>query len=244
MKADPSQQRLLLGIQEIDNHILANRRSQASIAEVEERKSLEAQLLELGPAFIAASGLIEDTRSEIARIEDDVRLVNSRLAQDVERRDHSSSGKDIAGFEHEIVTLNNRKEQLEESELVVMQRLEDAENELSTINEQRETLNLQISQLNESIDARMSQLRGEADSLAEERAAIVKDVATELMALYEKQRERYGVGAALLTRGVSGGSGVALTASDLDAVRHAEPDDVILCPDSSCILIRTEESGL
>jgi predicted nucleic acid-binding Zn-ribbon protein len=244
VKADPTHQRLLLEIQEIDNHIQANKRSLSSIAEIESRKGLEAQLHALGPAFIAAKGLLEDTRSEIARIEDDVRLVETRLSQDVERRDHSSSAKDIAGFEHEIVTLNTRREQLVDAELVVMQRLEDAEKELESINEVRTELSAQIAQLNEGIEARIHQLEAEASSLSHERAVVVAKVPAELAALYEKQRERYGVGAALLTRGVSGGSGVALTASDLDAVRHAAPDDVILCPDSSCILVRTEESGL
>lgn len=244
MKADPTHQRLLLDVQEIDNHINANLRALASIPEVATRAELEAQLYGLGPAFIAANGLLEDTRSEISRIEDDVRLVESRLAQDIERRDHSSSSKDIAGFEHEITTLNNRKEQLEEAELVVMQRLEDAEKDLAEISAQRESLNAEMARLDELIAARTSALQGEETSLQHERTAIVEKLPADLVSLYEKQRERYGVGAALLTRGVSGGSGVALTASDLDAVRHAAPDDVVLCPDSSCILVRTEESGL
>ena len=66
----------------------------------------------------------------------------------------------------------------------------------------------------------------------------------ELLALYEKQRERYGVGASHLRGGVSSASGVALNATDLGAVRAAAPDDVLLCPDSSAILVRTAESGI
>ena len=64
------------------------------------------------------------------------------------------------------------------------------------------------------------------------------------MALYDRQRTRYGIGAALLTRGVSQGSNMALTGADLAEVRAAAPDAVILDPESNCILVRTAESGL
>lgn len=57
----------------------------------------------------------------------------------------------------------------------------------------------------------------------------------ELLALYEKQRARYGVGASHLRAGVSTASGVMLNATDLGVVRAAAPDDVLLCPESSAI---------
>ena len=80
--------------------------------------------------------------------------------------------------------------------------------------------------------------------VTERRNRIASSISAELVALYDKQRSRYGIGAALLTRGVSGGSHVKLHESDLAVIRAAAPDDVVLDPDSSCILIRTEESGL
>jgi hypothetical protein len=39
-------------------------------------------------------------------------------------------------------------------------------------------------------------------------------------------------------------SGVKLNANDLNAIRSAAPDDVLICPDSQAILVRTPESGL
>ncbi|MCR8671122.1 hypothetical protein NWP09_08215, partial [Agrococcus sp. HG114] len=75
----------------------------------------------------------------------------------------------------------------------------------------------------------------------EQRAAVVPP---ELLALYERQRARYGIGATLLQRRTSVASGVELTASELYQIRSAADDDVILDPNSSAILVRTEESGL
>ena len=65
-----------------------------------------------------------------------------------------------------------------------------------------------------------------------------------MLALYERQRERYGFGASLLRGGVSSASGVKLNESDMATVRAAAPDDVLICPDSNAILVRTNESGL
>ena len=244
MKADPKDQRRLLDLQEADNNLAALRRARASVLARVTLEQLETQVSATGPAFIEANGAVEDARAEIARLEDDVRMVNERLKQDFERRDHSSSAKEISGFEHEIATLNTRKEQLEESELVVMQRLEDAETALAHILTQRDDLNTQISAVRADIEVVEADLDAQLAAATVARAEIASSVDGELLALYEKQRERYGVGAALLTRGISGGSGVALTATDLDNVRRAAEDEVVLCPDSNCILIRTEESGL
>ena len=69
-------------------------------------------------------------------------------------------------------------------------------------------------------------------------------IPADLLDLYEKQRARYGIGASLLRGGVSLAAGVALGAADLDRVRAADPNAVLICPESSAILVRTAESGL
>jgi len=43
---------------------------------------------------------------------------------------------------------------------------------------------------------------------------------------------------------VSQASGVALHEDEMQAVRTAAPDDVLICPSSDAILVRTDESGL
>ena len=77
-----------------------------------------------------------------------------------------------------------------------------------------------------------------------DREAVAARVPADLLALYEKQRARYGVGASHLRGGVTSASGVALNSSDMNTVRAAAPDDVLICPDSNAVLVRTAESGL
>ena len=70
------------------------------------------------------------------------------------------------------------------------------------------------------------------------------EIRKRLLALYEKQRTRYGTGASLLRGGVSLASGVKLLEDELQKIRAAAPDDVLICPSSDSILVRTDESGL
>ena len=101
-----------------------------------------------------------------------------------------------------------------------------------------------------AVDARLDALRTDRDDaltgLEEQRtdatgrrAALVAELPADLVALYDRQRTRYGVGAARLVGNVSQGSNMALTGADLATVRAAAPDAVVLDPESNCILVRS-----
>ncbi|OUV18357.1 MAG: hypothetical protein CBC58_01100 [Cellulomonadaceae bacterium TMED98] len=89
-----------------------------------------------------------------------------------------------------------------------------------------------------------TELEHERERLTAARAELVESLPGDLVELYERQRERYGFGASLLRARISQASGVTLTESDLQTVRQAAADDVLICPDSNAILVRTKESGL
>ena len=48
----------------------------------------------------------------------------------------------------------------------------------------------------------------------------------------------------MLRGGVSLASGVKLLENEMQAIRAAAPDDIIMCASSEAILVRTAESGL
>src|SRR5690606_26506961 len=133
---------------------------------------------------------------------------------------------------------------LEEIELVVMEKVEDQEEVVATTRVALDELEAQIADTTAARDTEAASIDEERAHIAADRATVAGRVPADLLALSEKQRERYGVGASHLRGGVSSASGVALNATDLNAVRAAAPDDVLLCPDSSAILVRTAESGL
>jgi predicted nucleic acid-binding Zn-ribbon protein len=108
--------------------------------------------------------------------------------------------------------------------------------ELARANAQRAEAEKSLQQGEAELDTEIANLRRLRDDIA-------GGLPTELLALYEKQRERYGIGAGLYVNGVSMATGMLLSESDADAIRHAESDDVLLCPESSCILVRPIDGG-
>ena len=244
MKALPEHQKALLDVQSKDNHIsqLAHRRD--GIPERQALVAVQTQLREFSQILVTRNGVLEDAKLELSRIKDDVAVVDERISRDTERISNSSSMKDVQALESELASLATRKNNLEESELVVMQTVEDAQALVAQAASERDVVEAKRSALSATISERESELDAEREAEIAERARLVAGLPEDLIALYEKQRARYGIGAALLTRGVSGGSGMKLNETDINAIRNAAEDDVVMCPDSSCILVRTNESGL
>jgi predicted nucleic acid-binding Zn-ribbon protein len=244
VKALPEQQKALLVVQSHDNRLAQLAHSRESIPERQALASVLTQLREFSQVLVSRNGVLEDAKLELARIDDDVKVVEERISRDNERITNSSSMKDVQALESELSSLATRKNNLEESELVVMQTVEDAEALVAEAMAQRDVIDAERVLLSVAIAQREAEIDAEHSSELADRARISSALPADLLALYEKQRARYGIGAALLTRGVSGGSGMKLNETDLNAIRNAAADDVIMCPDSSCILVRTEESGL
>ena len=244
MKASPEDQLALLTLQEQDNRISQLTHARAHIAEQKELAELQTRLREFSQQLIAAQGVLDDAKVELSRIEDDVRVVDERIAKDKQRESGAASAKEVQALEAELASLATRKSNLEDAELVVMQNVEDAEAEVASVIAQRDALDAQRSELAAAIASKEAEYDREIAQVSSERAVLAQSLPADLIELYERQRARYGIGAALLTRRVTGGSGVELTSTDLDAIRAAAPDDVVICPDSSCILVRTKESGL
>lgn len=244
MKASPDEQKELLRLQAVDTRLQQLAHTMTSLPQ-------HAALAELAPSVdavrqrhTAKSGELEDARTELSRAESDVAVVEARMARDAARLQQTSSVKDIQALEAEVDALKKRRGDLEDIELAVMERIEALESELAAITEERDELAMRVTALEAAKGTEQGVLEAQRAAASADRAAIAATVSDDLIALYERQRARYGTGAALLVRGVSMGSNVRLTESDLQTIRVAAPDDVVLCPDSGAILIRNEESGL
>jgi predicted nucleic acid-binding Zn-ribbon protein len=187
---------------------------------------------------------VEDVRAELKRLESDVAVVEARIARDAERLQGSASVKDVAALEQELAALHKRQNDLEEIELTVMERLEEHEAELAKTDAALAELGAKIAAAESARDAALAGITAERESVVDTRRVLQTMVPRELYDLYERQRSRYGFGASLLRFGVSSATGVTLLADELARIRAAAPDDVLMCPSSDAILVRTSESGL
>lgn len=243
MKASPADQRRLLDLAELDTAIARAdhaRRNPAQAARVQELiAQRQAQAAELSRLL----GERDDARAELKRLESDVAIVEARAARDAERLATTSNPKDAQGLEHEIASLAKRKSDLEDAELAIMERLEEADAAVAAQEALIATTNDEGARLSAEGKAAVAEATSQHEQAARDRAAVAQSIASDLLAQYERISAR-GVGAGLLTRRTCGGCHMVLAGSDLRTLAEAADDDVVACPECGCILVRTDESGL
>ena len=244
LKASPDDQKLLLDLQALDTKLAQLDHRAKSLPQHAFLTALDAELTTLRATALERTGAREDVALELKRLESDVEVVEARITRDTERLEASSSVKDVAALEQELAALRKRRDDLEEIELSVMERLEEAEASLAVATENMAGIDERRAVVLADREVALAEIASERTHTAANRQTIASKVPADLLALYTKQRDRYGFGASLLQYGVSSANGVKLLENDLQAIRAAAPDDVIICPSSDAILVRTNESGL
>ncbi|HPM52392.1 MAG TPA: hypothetical protein PK282_09165 [Rhodoglobus sp.] len=244
LKASPDDQALLLDLQALDTKLAQLDHRARSLPELAALAALATEGDALRITKLEQQGLLENVQLELSRLESDVQVVETRIARDSERLQASSSVKDVAALEQELSALRKRLDDLEEIELSVMEKLEEHQGRVDETSGRLAELLDQVAAIEATRDAALASISAERTTAAAGRRTIEAKVPADLLALYEKQRTRYGTGASLLRGGVSLASGVKLLEDELQKIRAAAPDDVLICPSSDAILVRTDESGL
>ncbi|MGR0320333.1 zinc ribbon domain-containing protein [Agromyces sp. ZXT2-3] len=245
MKASPADQEQLLRLQAIDTRLQQLAHRLRSLPQTAELAALGERDTAVRGRRAEAFGALEDARTELGRIESDVEVVEKRIARDADRLTHTSSMKDVQALEAELVSLRKRLSDLEDAELVVMEKVEAAEGRVAEIDRERAELAESAATLEAARDEAAGGLGTEREHAERDRATIADTLPDDLLRFYEDRRVRGGgIGAALLRQRTCGGCTITLTGSDLEAVRRAAEDEVVQCPECDRILVRTAESGL
>jgi hypothetical protein len=244
VKSSFAEQKKLLELQTIDSGLARVSHRERSLPESAEYSQVSSQRTALSSRLAAELGALEDARTELGRLESDAAVVDARIARDTERVNNTSSVKDVTALESELESLHRRKNNLEDMELVVMERVEQAEAQLASTQSIDEALQKKLTDIAARRKAALDSLSQERATFTAQRGMLEDSVATDLLALYERVRTRGGTGAALFRAGTCGACTISLTGNELQKVRAAEIDDVLQCPECSAIIVRTEESGL
>jgi predicted nucleic acid-binding Zn-ribbon protein len=244
LKASPAEQALLLELQTFDTKVSQAAHRAKVLSEHVVLKQLDIERAAIAVTLAEQNGILEDAEIELRRIESDVTVVEARIKRDDERLQVTSSVKDVQALEQELAALRKRQSDLEEIELTVMERVEEQAAVVRRIDEQMAELQSRVTVIQAERDVELGTVATERANAEANRAAIAEKIPADLLALYEKQRLRYGLGASHLRGGVSSASGIRLNENDMVAIRSAAPDDVLMCPESNAILVRTAESGI
>ena len=243
MNASPEHQRLLLDVADLDRRIQQAERARTTPAQGPRINELAKERQEQLRELTALTGARDDARTELSRLESDVKLVEQRRTRDSERLAASTNSKDAQAFEHELASLAKRVSDLEDMELEVMSRVEEAEAAVAAQQALIDLTTAEGTELTTQAKAAVAAATTEGEHLKRDRAAIAAGIPADLLADYERRASR-GIGVGLLRRGTCEGCRMMLSGTHLNEVRQAAPDAVMSCPECGAILVRTDESGL
>ena len=191
--------------------------------------------------------MVDDLTVEQQKVDTDVEQVKARRVRDRDRMDKGliTNPKDLERMQHELQSLERRIASLEDDELEVMARVEDAQRELDSLTAQVQAADERLATLATARDEKQAEIDAELSKATAERATAVEGMPEDLMALYEKLRaQKGGVGAAALHQRRCTGCQLGIDTAELAVIKRAPSNEVIRCEECSRILVRTPESGL
>jgi predicted nucleic acid-binding Zn-ribbon protein len=247
VKADPSAQLQLLDVQALDARADLLRHQRSSLPELAEIASLRAGRTDLDNKARDARIAVDDLTLEQEKVDADVEAVKTRRKRDRDRMDQGlvTNPKDLERMGHELESLERRIASLEDEELELMARLEDAQRDLDGLLAQVAEADQRLTELATSRDEKVAAIDAELTTLHSERATAVEGLPADLLALYDKLREQKGgIGAAELRQRRCTGCQLGIDNAELAVIKARPVDDVVRCEECSRILVRTPESGL
>ena len=240
-KAPAAEQLKLLGLQALDAklHSLDVQR-RALDADPRLKPTAEA-LAEASRVAREADLAVDEAQAELVNVEQSVEQMSARIEKNEARLYAGGLSKDLQALQHDIEGLTARRSDLEDAELEVLERLDGLRERQSAAAAALAEAQAASQALRTELDAQLAAIAEERAQIANEREEYAGGVDPSLVEVYEKTLARRGVGAARLFHGTSEGSGMALSPGDLATIRAAAEDEIVFCPDSGCILVRSPE---
>lgn len=246
VKASPAAQLRLLDLQAIDTSLaqLAHRR--ASLPELTVIAEATRREQALAHEAVDVETRVAELAADQRRLESEVEVVRNRRSRDEDRLTRGGvPAKELDGLQHEVASLLRRQSALEDDLLEIMEQREQADADLSAVNDRRAAVVADHGVAETDRDAAFTEIDTRVRELTAERAALAADLPTDLRALYDRLRAQHGgVGAAAVRQRRCEGCHIELSGTELSNARTAAPDEVLRCENCRRILIRTPESGL
>lgn len=245
VKADPDAQRRLLDLAEIDTTLAQLGHKRRTLPELAALDRLAREISAQSDERVRAQVDVDDLDRDIAKQEKEVDVVRQRLAKDRQRLDEGRlPARELTAIEHEIGALQRRQSDLEDVEIELMERRETAQAALDAIEERIRRAGEERDAAEQAKAEKLTEIGREEEWKAAARKPLAADLPADLVAIYQKNRESGGVGAALVRHGRCGGCRMELAGADRVRVKSAPADEVVRCEDCRCIMVRTAESGL
>lgn len=237
MKASETQQAELLGLVSLDLEITRTKTSLATLSSGEALSGLRAKQREAAALLIEKQNSLDSVELELSRAEADLKLVEQRIEKDKIRLNQTSSSKDAQGIQSELETLAKRKSELEDLELAVLERKEEAEKFFEIVMSDKKKIDEELATKESANEAEIMKLRSGLDLISNQRAQQASRIEPELLDLYSKKAIR-GIPVGSLVNRECGACRMTIGATALTEIMASPRDEIVTCPDCQAILVR------
>ncbi len=246
MQADPSAQQALLQIADLDTQLSQVRHRKTVLPEHAQLAELAAKRARLSEVVVASETRLGDAEAEQERVESDLVPARARRERNQKMLDSGAvNAKALQAMIDETSHLLGRIASLEDTELEIMQQIEDETAVRDRLLAERGEVETQMRALLASRDATVRGLDTQLEELADRRSGMAARLPADLVSLYEKIARRTGrTGAAELRARRCTGCGLELDNAELKRHAGADASAVLLCEECGRILVRTAQSGL
>ena len=245
MNVEPQIQLRLLELAALDTESAQISHRRRVLPEQQEVTRLEGERNRYSDAAATVEIAIEDLDRDIRKLEDEVDSVRQREERDRAMLQAGTvAAKQLTDLQHELGALERRQSTLEDDLLDVMERREAADADHQHAGAQLSRAEADLTDATRLRDEAVADLDVAENRCRTGRDEIVTIFPTELLDRYERQRERHGIGAALLRARRCGACRIELDRGELARIAKTAPDVVVTCPECGAIMVRTAESGL
>lgn len=239
--APTTDQLRLLDVADTDVRLAQLTHARRSLPQLEGLRELDASDAVLRDQAVRAATELSDLSREATRAEDAVRQVRERAERNRGRLEAGPSAKDAEALTRDLEALARRQDELEEAQLEVMERAEAARSHQDGLQARAREAAEQRAALVAERDAAAATIDAEGRAALQRRAAAVIGLDAELLAEYDTIRRRSGRGAAALVGHQCQGCRTTLSVTEMQRVRQAPPEQVLVCEECERILVRVPE---
>jgi predicted nucleic acid-binding Zn-ribbon protein len=238
MIASSTDQKQLLAIAAFDVELakLSNSRKHAKAES--EQEAASAETLRLSDLLIDARNALGDLEMELSRAEADLELVANRISKDQQLLSSTSSAKDAQGIEHELSTLGNRKSELEDAQLQILELLESAQITHERLKQDKQAADASLLALEQKVSAELAELASQEEAIQLQRKECVSSIDQDLAAAYERKFSR-GVAVGRLTGRDCGACRLSITATSFEELMALPAEELAECPNCQAFLVRS-----
>ncbi|MEO0312975.1 MAG: hypothetical protein RL140_205 [Actinomycetota bacterium] len=230
-------QQKLLSLSKLDIEIARVALKQAKLSAGEAAEQLRTNMIAIGDELLSAHAKVTNLEQQLNKTLDDVSLVNARIKHDEDRSKELSSDRDIRAINHELDSLRLRLSALEDSELELMESLENAKDDAESLTQRRTKAALELEQELKSQDAAAVELTKNKAELEALRGSLVGSFPVDVIASYERKAAR-GVAIGELDGRDCTACHFAVNGVAYDSLMSEPANKLVTCPNCDAYLVR------